>query len=124
MKTLQRDFVDYYLSHSSQETADHFGVHRQTVYQQAKRLKLPPKNKLHSNITEGLSDRQKEIVTGCLLGDASLSKVTGRINSSFSTIHCQNQQQWVEWKQNELQPFATKIFKKQVCRTQERWMQK
>lgn len=62
------------------------------------------------------TNRQKEILIGCLLGDGSLHLGIGCINPSFSVEHGYKQQDYCFWKYNELKSLNVK-FKEQIRKT-------
>ncbi len=56
-----------------------------------------------------LSQTQKDLIYGSLMGDGgiySLNQITAR----FQESHCEQQKEYLEWKQQILMPFSTELF--------------
>lgn len=63
--------------------------------------------------TYQFTDRQKEIINGCLLGDGSLTKLRSpSSNCSFYTVHSEKQLGLIEWLFDELSPVSSRIKKR------------
>lgn len=61
------------------------------------------------------SERQMQIVRGTLLGDGFLSFPAKRsTNATLEVTHSLKQEEYLNWKVNELQPFVTKVDKNLV----------
>ncbi len=56
-----------------------------------------------------LNDRQKDIITGSLLGDGSLTKIYSGRNSAFRELHGDRQHDYLSWKMKELSPHVQGI---------------
>jgi len=102
------EFEDIYLNNSNSETATFYNVSEATIDRWRTLFDVPRKtNKWKDHIDFCLTDRQRSIVVGSLLGDGSLLKVTSNSsNSSFEETHAENQKEYLKWKQKELFPLS------------------
>lgn len=56
------------------------------------------------------TQQQKDVLTGSMLGDGSLDKVSGHVrNSRFTEIHGIAQHDWLLWKREKLRPFPSRF---------------
>lgn len=53
-----------------------------------------------------LTQRQREIITGSLLGDGSLTKIYGNKSSAFREAHSMAQLDYIQWKHKNLEPLS------------------
>ena len=58
------------------------------------------------NTVGSLTQRQKSIIIGTVLGDGYLRKMKGRKNAFMEINHSFNQKKYVDWKYNELLPLS------------------
>jgi hypothetical protein len=105
-------FEEYFLSHSNQDTANHFGICAVSVWKRARKLGIKRKTNRHKDITVPFTEYQEQILTGSLLGDGSLTKI-GKKNklSSYEEGHCLQQKDYLHWKFERLKPFSVKFSK-------------
>lgn len=119
----------YYNNYSIEECCEHFGVKFQTIYKWLDLYDI--KNKLEDLYsTTNLSQKQKEMIIGSLLGDGCMTTpIKNHYNSLFQENHCVAQKGYVQWKYDELGVFQgnfTQTFKKRIRngveKTSEQWM--
>lgn len=60
-----------------------------------------------------MNNIQKQIITGSLLGDGSLTKIYKNNNSAFREGHCIKQHDYILWKFEQLKPYSCSIKKEQ-----------
>jgi len=90
---------------SPQAMADRFGyANIWTLWKAFKHQDIPWPHTLIG--TTQLSPRQRQIITGTILGDAYVAP--GGNHYYLRIRHCEAQRSFVEWKEQELQPFARK----------------
>lgn len=89
-----------------QDTIAILGVSRATVWKWARFYKIPRKIGCYKDTNYKLNSIQKQIITGSLLGDATLGKVTGTQNSFYKELHSMDQFEYLKWKYDNLIPFS------------------
>tara|TARA_Y100000034_G_scaffold8039_2_gene8777 strand:- start:490 stop:1413 length:924 start_codon:yes stop_codon:yes gene_type:complete len=94
--------TEFMRTHTNREAAKHFGVSQRTI---SRRLK---KHGLTSSILKfgdtTLSEFQKDIIVGSLLGDAHIEKSRFKIGQAF------RRKEYVEWIFENLNPFSKNMY--------------
>lgn len=107
----EEELVLYMKNHSNKEAAAHFGVSTSTIERRLRRLGLRYYDLKYGNLPTELNDAQKEIITGTLLGDATIN---GKCYYYAFTQHL-SKQDYVDHIANALSPFT--ISCKQIHRS-------
>jgi len=103
-------FEQFFATHTTQETAEHFQVGKSLVWRWSRTFDLPFKACRYKTTPLSLTRRQRQIVVGSLLGDGGLKKKE-RENSLSSFYFSQSviRKRYVEWMYRELLPFSTNL---------------
>ncbi len=108
--TTKEEFEEYFFTHSNGETAKHFKVCTTTVRKWARKFNTKRKCSRYKDMPNAfLSDEQKSIIVGSMLGDGTLGKVVGNEQSYYRELHGISQKDYIEWKFNALNPFAVRM---------------
>jgi len=100
-------FEQYFLAHSNHETAEHFAVSLTSVRNIARDFGIKRKTARYRDYADSLlTDVQRAILTGSLLGDGSLAKIYGNSLSFFEETHSIKQKEYLGWKFDQLKPFT------------------
>lgn len=89
-------------NHSNKEAAKHFGVSTSTVERKLRKLGLCYYDLKYGDLPKNINDTQREIVTGTLLGGATIS----RKNNFYSTTQRSDKKDYIDHIANVLQPFT------------------
>jgi len=91
-----------------------YGIGSSTVSGWARKLNIPRRTSIYLDNNLELSEKQKEILIGSLLGDGSLNKIkpNTKCQSHFEESHSLDQLGWLKWKHEILLPLSSKIFYK------------
>lgn len=107
MKLNKNDVIEYYKNHTKKQTANHFGISVTTVFNYMEKSFYKCRA---FQCPQQLTIIQKDLITGSMLGDGSLSKLyPKKAKSLFAERHCERQLPYLEWKAEILKPFAPKI---------------
>lgn len=110
---IPENFPSYFDNHSNEETAKYFEVCKTTIWKWSRKLGLKRKIRKYKDFSNyTFTDRQKNIITGSLLGDGSLKKIDPRnysSNSSFTESHSEDQKNYLFWKHEELIPLSNRL---------------
>jgi hypothetical protein len=108
----KKEFEDYFFSHTNSETADHFDICTTTVFKWARSFGTKRKSNRFKDLTIDLTDRQRDILIGSMLGDGKLTKVADgskEKHSRFGELHCVKQADYLVWKSRELELFGASL---------------
>lgn len=110
------NYLEYSRNHSNGDVAKYFNFSLTRVKQLNRQYNVPFKSNKHCdpNFIYKISDIQNEILIGCMLGDGSCEKISGKKkNSSFLENHTSPQKEYCEYLNNILQPFTLglKLYK-------------
>jgi len=89
---------------SHAEIADHFGVTKSSVAQYLNFLGVEKFRRVKEIKDPELTDRQKSILVGTILGDAHLNQARTRRYAYLYLNHGWKQETYLRWKVNQLQP--------------------
>lgn len=104
------DFINHFSSMSISGLAFYYKVSNATISRWSRHFKVGKIASGKSFRSYVLSDRQREIIIGSLLGDGSLTKIHNRRESShFVETHSLKQLEYLSWKQRELSPISRPI---------------
>lgn len=101
----------YFSSNNIDECCRYFDICNYTLYYWINKHELPKKYHKTKNCSTELSDFQKELICGSMLGDGSLSKKYVNSNSLFSEKHSVKQINYLKWKSVILGEFFRKIYR-------------
>lgn len=91
-------------------TSSELRVSVQTIMASLKKYKITyegPKHIYGDLKRTDLSDFQKQLLIGSVLGDGHLEKRSNVKNAMFREEHAVNQVEWLKWKHSNLKPFTT-----------------
>jgi len=102
--------VQFYQNHSRQETECYFKANYNLSRAQVRKVIVGNKCRLAKNYNT-LTTYQKEIVSGSMLGDGSLRRITTKIGTSrFVEFHSNKQKDYLDWKCQQLCPLSKSCF--------------
>jgi hypothetical protein len=91
--------------HTNQEAAKHFNVNVRTIARWLKSYGLYYYELKHGDKPKSLSDIQREVFVGTMLGDASILK-----DGRYRFKQCIAHQEYVEHIHSMMQPFSTNML--------------
>lgn len=109
-KPTEIDFCEFYKDHSGRETAIHFDISPAVVSKYARQYNIPRRSFKYKELENELTNRQIEVLYGSMLGDGCLEAIeTNKSNSRFVEKHGIKQNDYLQWKCDELKPFTTDV---------------
>lgn len=101
----KKEFANYYHNRSKLESAKHYGVSVSTISRWAEYFKLPKKIRIceKSNNIISITNKQKDIINGTMLGDACIEISNWENgNCRYKVEHCLEQKEYVKHIEKEL----------------------
>jgi hypothetical protein len=102
----KQEFEDYYLGHTTKQTAERFAITARMVERCVAEFNV---QKHGTMIDIQLPPKQLELISGSMLGDGSLCKVISQRNSHFSESHSLDQEGYLKWKYDLLAPLCKNV---------------
>ena len=105
-----RDMYDVQLL-SENQIADRLGTRQVYIGRLRKRYGIPTISQAERSTRKfpDLTDIQKELVMGSLLGDGWMD-ATSALSARFQEGHCEAQAEYADWKADQLEPFVSGRF--------------
>jgi len=108
----REELLDLYKKNGERGIAKIFGVSKTTIRALREKWdigKMDKEDRVVSNYPEELSEGQRDVLYGSLLGDGGLTLSDNGKTARYKEFHSLDQLEYLQWKQTVLKPFSGKI---------------